>query len=623
MKDKSRICFAFICVLFFSFASFSCKSVPYLERDFLENEGAPVPLEDRPELDNVNGSFPEKIWIKTLTQTFGNEYEFLLDDGKIWFKKIGTSAEEWQLYLGTGLPFSPKKKFASVERVVEICADADCLYAFSSEGKLYRTYLKKITSYPPMEWVDYFGWPKKIQLYQNASVAGKIGWAVGSSRKDVEYYEDACGNKHNYGPLGVESITFLGRDGRYLRYSDPACPSDFSHSFSIPKDEDFCAVNISESASTIFLIGKDGSMYTRLVDYNTVGSDPMLYPYTYEPYSSDFDGSEEKSNVTPWFLPNAPWEKQPPVSGAKSLSKYITIIQTGKGNDERELRVAGISSDDKVGFFYKKITEQDWKFKEAPLFLPEDLFSPEPESLSESESFAFEPLSAPQNGFSGYLWKNGERIQNLSCTIENFDFSEGPCELCVSFSDSPEDDSLLLRFYYSEIWTPFFRLTPGTSFEPLRYFGTLVSSSDDFFDDTLLTTHKFLIQACLSYISIKFESADDVFEFYLTCDGNLYFSPSVDRDLRTFVENSDKINSHALKNAKKRARKASSMKSGLKFAKIVSKTLFLDKTVDKIGIISKYSDEISSVNEEYYKNQKELMKFVLRNSYTKKAKKKL
>ena len=312
---RFRIHFVTGFVFLASLLLFSCRSVPYLERDFLENEGAPVALPDRPESDNVNGKFPEKIWIKTLTQTFGNEYEFLLDDGKIWYKKISDSrlaedvAPGWQLYLGTGLPFSSKKKFAPVERVVEICADADCLYAFSSEGKLYRTYLKKITSYPPFEWVEYFGWPKKVQLYQNSSVASKLGWAVGSSRKDVEYYEDACGNRHNYGPLGVESITFLVDDGKALRYSDPACPSDFSHSFSFPDDENFRAVNISESASTIFLVADDGTMYTRLVDYNTVGSDPMLYAYTYEPYTSNFDGSEKKSNVSPWFLPNEPWKK--------------------------------------------------------------------------------------------------------------------------------------------------------------------------------------------------------------------------------------------------------------------------------------------------------------------------
>ena len=668
MKKLYFRIFSFVLSAPFFFIMFSCKSLPYIEKEFLENEGAPVPLESRPESDNVNGKFPKKIYIKTLTQTFGKEYEFLLDDGKIWYKKIGTgdigtdnpaadnpAADNsrvaidnrenknngWQLYLGTGLPFSPKNKFPPVKEIVEIASDADCLYAFSDEGKLYRSYLKQITSYPPFEWVDYFGWPKKIQLYQNSSVADKISWSVGSSRKDVEYYEDACENKHNYGPLGVESITFLVAGGKALRYSDPACPSDFSHSFSFPKDENFVATNISESASTIFLIDENGTMYTRLVDYNTVGSDPMLYEYTYEPYTSDFDGSEEESNVTPWFLPNESWKKQPSVKNAKSLTKYITIIQTGKGNNERELRVAGVNQNGKVGYFYKKINETEWNFCEAPLIFADmnsadaskqdggykldssvdgDFKKADSENSLGKSQTKFEVLTERQTGFKGNLWKNGEKLEKVSCAIDKFDFSEGPVLLYVSSENFSEQ----LQIYYSEVWTQFFRLMPGTSYEPLRYFGTLKNDFDQ--NDSLLDNdslrdfsqlmqiHNFYIQACLSYVSVQFDLNDDKYEFYLTTDGNMYYSPKADRNLRFFLENSEKIDKHSLKIAKKKARKSSNMKTGIKFAKFTAKTLFLDKTVDKIGIIVQYSDEISSKNAEFYQNQYELIKFVLKSS---------
>ena len=139
-----------------------------------------------------------------------------------------------------------------------------------------------------------------------------------------------------------------------------------------------------------------------------------------------------------------------------------------------------------------------------------------------------------------------------------------------------------------------------------------MQSFQKFFD--LSTPHQFVIQSCLSYISIKFENDGDSYEFYLTTDGNMYYSPSADRHLRYFIENADVIDKHTLKVAKKKAKKAASMKSGLKFAKFVAKTLFLDKTINKVGIISKYSDEISSVNSDFYNNQYELIKFILKTS---------
>ena len=203
---KYTVLFLLLSVLFVS-----CTTLSVSSKAFLEHEGQPISLKDAKKSLNINGDFPDTVYLKTQTQTFGFEYEFILVDGRIYFKKRGTDKTEWKLYLETGLPFSKKNKFESVNRVAEIAADADCLYAFSSDGKLYRSYLKEITSYPPFEWVDYFGWPKKIQLYQTDLLKNKIVWTVGSSRLDVEYYTDINGNEHNYGPLGVESIIFYAK----------------------------------------------------------------------------------------------------------------------------------------------------------------------------------------------------------------------------------------------------------------------------------------------------------------------------------------------------------------------------------------------------------------------------
>ena len=118
-------------LLFFTGVFFcSCKSLPLYTRHFLECEGAPLSLADRPSTDNVNGEFPDTIYIKTLTQTFSFDYDYLLKDGKIYYKQRKAGAGEWKLFKETGLPYSSKAAFEPVKRIVEIAADADvlCLY---------------------------------------------------------------------------------------------------------------------------------------------------------------------------------------------------------------------------------------------------------------------------------------------------------------------------------------------------------------------------------------------------------------------------------------------------------------------------------------------------------------
>lgn len=592
----------------------ACSSIPKSSRYFLENEGAPLALEERPLTDNINGDFPDTIYIKTQTQTFSFDYEYLIFNGRVYYKQKGTTKSDWAPLLGTGLPFSKKNKFPAVKKVVEIAADADVLYAFSDEGILYRCYTKKITSYTPFEWVDYFGWPVKMPLYQNEVVKNKKAWAVGSSRLDVEYYEDIWGNQHNYGPLGVESIPFLCEDGQTIHYSDPACPSDLSHSYRTP--DGVVLENFSESASTYFAISKDGTMYTRLVDYNTVGSDPMLYDYSYEEVHSDLPGWNKKSNTTVWALPNEPWKIEPALPTGARATTFVTIIQTGKGNSARELRIAAVSADGKTGFYYKNINDQLWQFQEAPLVLPEDSFT---------TAKAPEPVNNMQQ-YAGGLWVNGKKVEDLNCSVNDFHFSEGPCTLNIN-------NSLNIQFYYSEVWTLFLRLNPGYEEEPVRYFGTAIFEQDsleqdsipsvikELFQDKNKQIHQFYIEAFDSYLRICFDSKKTHYEFYMTEDGNISVNPDIDR---TLIQKTDiledrlanqqkyfktqeelykaekKINKNK-KNLAKNLRDVIHTKKGKKHPviKVISK---------KVAIILQYSGEICKVNKTYYKENYKLNK---------------
>lgn len=591
------------------FSAISCSSLPYSSESFLEKEGAPLYLQDRSPVENINGLFPETVYIKTLTQTFSFDYEFQLFNGRVYYKKRDGSKLDWVPLLETGLP-------PSVNRVVEIAADADVLYCFSDEGKLYRCYTKKITSYTPFEWVDYFGWPIKMPLYQNEVLKNKKGWAVGSSRKDVEYYEDIYGNEHNYGPLGVESIPFLCEDGQTIHYSDPACPSDFSHSFRTP--DNVVLENISESASTIFVISKDGRMYTRLVDFNTVGSDPMLYAYTYVEKHSDLPGSDKRSNTTEWALPNEPWKQQPPLPEGSQSTIYITIIQNGKGNDARELRVAAVSPEGETGYYYKNIVEDEWQFMPANFDFDTTAFCSEVEVT---------PVDNLQKYYGG-LWKNGEKISDINCYVEDFHFSEGPCTLVIN-------NDLKIQLYYSEVWTLFLRLNPGYIESPISYFGTCIFDEQQLesfngnleikkiFTGRNRVLHEFNIEVFDSYmkISLDLPKEDTQYVFYMTKNGDVFVNPNVDKkiiqktalidqrlenqrkyyeDEKDLLKDERKIN----KNKRKISKRFYSVINGKKG----KKHPVIKFSVPKVAIILQYSGEICKVNNEYYKEYYKLYK---------------
>ena len=573
-------------------------------------------MEEQNSCENINGFFPDSIFIKTQTQTFSFEYDFLLNGGKIYYKKRDESSEQWKLFQKTGLPFSLKNEFESPKKIVEIAADAEVLYAFSEEGKLFRVYTKKITHYKPFEWIDYFGWPKKLPLYQNSSVKNKKNWTIGSSRKDVLFYEDALGNQHNYGPLGVETITFLCEDGKTLRYCDPACPSDFSHTFKNPENGNFIAENLQASASTFFIISKTGKMYTRLVDYNTVGSNPMLYDYSYNEIHSDLKGSDANSNTTVWFLPNEDWKIQPELPFGSKGTKFITIIQTGSGNYERELRIAALSPDEKTGFYHKKINDLEWQFTKADLILPKSSFFTKEEN-QKTDNF---------QKYSGNLWKNGEKIENSDCKIDDFHFSEGPFTLNFYNSD------FKVNFYFSEIWTLFLRLKPGFEEEPIKYFGTADFSEKNLencknteikllFKNSNKKIHNFYIEAFWSYLKITFSDEKNLWEIYLTKDGNIKECPEIDR---IFIQKNIQI-AERIQNQKKfykteddffktenKINKDKKVKSSqlnvLIHTKKGNRSKFVEFFSKKAAIFLQYSGEICKINKNFYKENYDLSK---------------
>jgi len=430
-------------------------------------------LPDLYRTQDVNGFMPDRVYLRTMTQTYCKGYNFVVVDGRIYVKK--DNDKKWTLFLKTGLPFSKDNKrvrsyFTPPAAVREICADADSLFAFDSEGALYNCYINFGTKEKLFSWHKIFGWPKRSPLVQNDLVRDKRGWSMGVRRKDILWYTDRFGNEHHYGTMGLETVYFLTKDGRHIRFTDSGLPTDFSHSIQCPLDGTFIAENISVSGSTIFLIGSDGSMYTRLIDFDTMGCDPMFFKYTYNYEKQNTKGSDYLSNYTTWALPAEDWHRQPsiPVEGSVRLSKLISIAQTGTGNDARELRVAGCDEWGRIGFYHKQLTEVNWAFTPAPLEIADSMF------LDKTIS----AVAANDNyHYTGYLSLNGVTIPSYTCTVRDVPLtSEGSCMLTISHGS----ERMNIKLYPVEMWTYMARYNPGFDGTAKNYFVTPQFDSSQF-----------------------------------------------------------------------------------------------------------------------------------------------
>ncbi len=429
------------------------------------------PVED---IDNVNGSFPDTVYIKTATQTFNKDYQFCLSDGMIYYKgrRPDKGPVDWEL-LETGLPYSKIARFKTPKRVIALAGDVDSILAMDEEGKVYEYYFERTTIRRHITWYHIMGFPTKGQLALNRTTGNTRAWTAGTRRSEVLWYEDPFGNQHHYGSMGIETYYILNDAGDTIRFTDSGLPADLSRSMLLPERGAFIARNISASGSTVFVINDAGEMYTRLVDFDTMGGDPMFFLYTYKNEKQPYKGSQYISNFTEWGLPGEDWAKQPeiPLSGKARITRHITILQTGQGNDAREMRVAGLSPEGRSGFYYKNLKDTEWQFKEMEMHFADESY------LDTSLDRASLRRPAQEIAYRGSvtLPEGGE----LGLGIPDFVMSEGDCTLQFTLGGKTAS----VKMYPCEIWSYMYRLDPGLDGTPKLFFVTF--STEDLANQNL------------------------------------------------------------------------------------------------------------------------------------------
>ena len=185
-------------------------------------------------IDGVNGLFPDKVYIKTATQTFNKDYQFCLSDGKIFYKgrNPGKGPEDWEL-LETGLPYSKIARFKTPKRIIALAGDVDSILAMDEDGKVYEYYFERTTIRRHITWYHVMGFPTKGQLALNRTTGNTRAWTVGTRRSEVLWYEDIFGNQHHYGSMGIETYYMMNEAGDTIRFTDSGLPADLSRSMPV------------------------------------------------------------------------------------------------------------------------------------------------------------------------------------------------------------------------------------------------------------------------------------------------------------------------------------------------------------------------------------------------------
>lgn len=335
--------------------------------------------------------------LKTDTQTFNHTHEFVIEDAIVWVRHRHTQ-NAWEPLYFDG--------FRDGKAPISMDCDGANLVVLDSENyvhykKIIREYrAEEIAGNKTAEWftegvaldgaeyvaidkVHKNNWKDKwfclpVIHYISNLIRGKLlqlpadclAWAISHRGRYNNYIEDTAAGQHRV-EEGVTTLYALESNKRNILKYDPWSPKVAKMNIAMPQTTKsvFEAEKMSVSASTIMVIGyeitqdpsdenmleKRLTIKTKLADIDSEGWNPGL---TYDYFKHDDDPLVR-------VIPSEPWIDHPlKLAEGAQVTNHVTIVQTGEGNDERELRLEGWNANGKRGIYHKKITEKDWEFRE-------------------------------------------------------------------------------------------------------------------------------------------------------------------------------------------------------------------------------------------------------------------
>jgi hypothetical protein len=266
------------------------------------------------------GLLPDRVYLRTPTESFNRLYEFATRDGTI-FGRVRDGDGPWR---ELPLPLC----FAG--RVASISLDDDELIALDTASRVF-TMDNALKDASQFNWTSRWGTPFWTGPGYTLPHVEAWSWSVISPLEDHNW-TDPAGNRTAVGAGKVSHIWGVRRGGRRLTFWDPWLPLDQSYEMCGPHRGRFKSVNLSASGSSVFVIGRHGDLFTRLYDFDISGHDPLFFSYSYEDQRGQGDGA-------PIQLPAERWTEQPKIPGA--ITSQISIHKIGADAIHRILRVEG------------------------------------------------------------------------------------------------------------------------------------------------------------------------------------------------------------------------------------------------------------------------------------------
>ncbi|MCK6522219.1 hypothetical protein L6R49_12335 [Myxococcota bacterium] len=287
-------------------------------------------------------------------------------DAETW-AKIGAWPHE------EPLAFDPE--FPMPERLIALTADDDELAVLTDGRQMF--YRRKFANlFVPDEWMAGWGAGKDEHVFVPKHLTGHRGWALGRiTAAAAGYKEGPDGRIFEWGPAAVsmETMVWLSPDGRTIYYLDSGTPPEIEHFIEPPFRGRYRGEAIDASASTVMLLDRFGAVVTKIADFDLLGSTPT-HPYCYEEecdHEAYYPPGDIRSGMSDIRLPPEGWTIHPPVLPPEAwgpdtaLTRRVSMLQTGKGNRARELRIVG-KKDGVIGSFHKSLLGGEWSFREAP-----------------------------------------------------------------------------------------------------------------------------------------------------------------------------------------------------------------------------------------------------------------
>ena len=344
------------------------------------------PLPEKMELTNKKIFVYPDVFVKTATETFDHKFYYIIREGKVYFKPIGASHSScWK-----EIPFAKTATYISADGDNLIVLDQNRRVNYAKTNAIDFHFTEdswEVTSFK-MQWQkDWFNMDLVAPIVNFFKPAGLYPMEgarnVAMSHKgDTLYYTDTAGKKHPDPFVGVTTVYQLDPSGTRILFADPWLSNHFHNEITGPEEGRFIAESMDASGSTLFLIqrAKDANgkeiqkMYTRFADFDSIGANPLL-PATYD-----------RNNTKPLvrILPGEDWLEQPSIvlEGRARLTKQIAITQTGRGQNQRQLRVEGTDSSGCAGYYHKMIYAKTWSFERTNHDIAADAFLPAEQSGS-------------------------------------------------------------------------------------------------------------------------------------------------------------------------------------------------------------------------------------------------